>query len=136
MKLNKSSIVAIVAAVLALAGIVLSYYSNVLSPDNAVQDGQRMLVCGVLAVVLSAAPVVLGKNPIVALVAPAGAIALNMCVLSYIVCERVLTIAGLFSYASNNPAGWNMFYCVIAAAVCLVLSCVANMVTGFAKNEQ
>ena len=136
MKLNKNSIVAIIAAVLALAAVVVGYISNVVNPDNAVKEELMMILCGVLAVALSAIPVVMGKNPIVALVAPAGAIALNMCVLSYLVCERVLTIAGLFSYASNNPAGWNMFYCVIGAAVCIVLSCLANMVVAFGKNEQ
>lgn len=128
-----SSKVNLVAAVLALAGAILAFVGNGIAPGNELLNIGTVVAAGVAAVVLCVLPVVL-KNDIVSLVAGLGAIACNMFVVNGIVLDRILMIAGLFSYDSMNEAGWTLFYVIIANAVVCILSCVATMVGNFMKK--
>ncbi len=128
-----SSKINLVAAVLALAAMVLAIVSSAMTEANALLDLGTVVAAGIAAVALSGAAIVL-KNEIFGLVAALGAIACNMVVLNICVSERVLMIAGIFSYDSGNIDGWNVFYVVVASCVCVVLSCVATMVSGFMKK--
>lgn len=124
----------LVAAVLALANVILAVVSSNMTEANALINLPTVIAAGVGAVVLLAATVVL-KNNLVGLVGVLGAIACNMVVLNYAVSERILMIAGIFSYDSANVDGWNVFYVTVAAAVCAILSCVAAMVASFQKEN-
>lgn len=128
-----SSKINLVAAVLALAGVILGYVSHAVSAGNALLGIGNVIAAGVAAVVLCILPVVL-KNDIVSLIAGLGAIACNMFVVNGIVMDRILMIGGLFSYNSGNTEGWTVFYYVVAASVVAVLSCVATMVSSFMKK--
>ena len=136
MKLTKTSIVNAVAAVLSLAALILAIVGNSISAGNALVDTTytSVIVAGVAAIALCIVNVVL-KNDIVSLVAGLGAIACNMYVVYGIVMERIMMIAGLFSYDAGNVEGMNVFYTVIASAVCVVLACVAEMVAGFMAEK-
>ena len=131
---NATSKINLVAAVLALANVALAVVGSVMTEANALINLTTVIAAGVGAVVLLAATLVL-KNELVGLVGALGAIACNMVVLNYTVSERILMIAGIFSYDSGNVDGWNVFYVVVAGAVCCVLSCVATMVAGFAEKN-
>lgn len=131
---NTSSKINAVAAILALAGVILAYVSHAMSDANALLNIGAVVAAGVAAVVLLIATIAV-KNDIVALVGVLGAIACNMYVINGIVGDRILMIAGIFSYNSNDTVGWSVFYVVVAAAVVLVLSCVATMVASF-MNEK
>lgn len=128
-----SSKINLVAAVLALAAVILAYVTHAYSEANALLTIGQVVAAGVGAVVLCILPVVL-KNDIVNLVAALGAIACNMFVVNGIVLDRILMIAGIFSYNSQDQVGWTVFYIIIAASVCAVLSCVATMVSSFMKK--
>lgn len=130
---NTTSKINLVAAVLALAALILAVISSNVVEAEALINLPTVIAAGVAAVVLFAVTVVL-KNEVVGLVATLGAIACNMTVLNFCVSERILTIAGIFSYNSGNQDGWTVFYFVVASAVCTVLSCVAAMVANF--NEK
>ena len=130
---NTTSKINLVAAVLALAALILAVISSNVVEAEALINLPTVIAAGVAAVVLFAVTVVL-KNEVVGLVATLGAIACNMTVLNFCVSERILTIAGIFSYNSGNVDGWTVFYFVVASAVCTVLSCVAAMVASFQKN--
>lgn len=131
---NTSSKIYAVGAVLALASVVLAYVSHAMTDANALMNLTTVLAAGVGAVVLLGATTVL-KNDIVSLVGVLGAVACNMTVLNYVVSERILMIAGIFSYDSGNVDGWNVFYVVVACCVCVVLSCVATMVGAFVNEK-
>ncbi len=131
---NASSKINLVAAVLALVGLILAYVGHSVSADNALLNIGMVIAAGIGAVVLCAAPSFV-KNDIVALVAPLGAVACNMFLVNGIVYDRVLMIAGIFSYNSGNTEGWTVFYWVVASAVVAVLSCVATMVASFMKAD-
>lgn len=130
---NTTSKINLVAAVLALAALILAVISSNVVEAEALINLPTVIAAGVAAVVLFVVTVVL-KNNVVGLVASLGAIACNMTVLNFCVSERILTIAGIFSYNSGNQDGWTVFYFVVASAVCTVLSCVAAMVANF--NEK
>lgn len=131
---NTSSKINAVAAVLALVALILAFVSHSMTDANALINIGTVIAAGIAAVVLLVVTVVL-KNEIVGLVGILGAIACNMVVLNYTVSERILMIAGIFSYDSANTDGWNVFYVVVACAVCVVLSCVATMVGAFMKEK-
>ncbi len=128
-----SSKINLVAAVLALAGAIMAFIGNGIAEGNELLNIGTVVAAGVAAAVLCIVPVVL-KNDIVSLVAGLGAIACNMFVVNGIVLDRILMIAGLFSYDSMNEKGWALFYLIIATAVVCVLSCVATMVSNFMKK--
>lgn len=128
-----SSKINVVAAVLALVAVILAYVSHAMSEANALLGIGNVIAAGVAAVVLCILPIVL-KNDIISLVAGLGAIACNMFVVNGIVLDRILMIAGIFSYSSENTEGWNVFYVVVAASVVAVLSCVATMISNFMKK--
>lgn len=131
---NTSSKLNAVAVVLSLAGVILAYVSHAMSSADALMNLGLVIAAGVAAVVLGAVTVAM-KNEVVNLVGVLGAIACNMVVVNYIVSERILMIAGIFSYNSDNETGWNVFFVVVAASVVLVLSCVSLMVSSFMKNK-
>lgn len=131
---NTTSKINLVAAVLALAALILAVVSSNVVASEALINLPTVIAAGVAAVVLLAATVFV-KNDIVGLVGALGAIACNMTVLNFCVSERILTIAGIFSYNSGNTDGWTVFYFVVASAVCTVLSCAAVMVASFMKEK-
>ena len=128
-----SSKINLVAAVLAAVGAVLAFIGNGVAEGNELLNIGTVVAAGAGAAVLCVLPLVL-KNDLVGLIAGLGAIGLNMFVVNGIVLDRILMIAGLFSYDSMNEAGWTLFYVIIANAVVCVLSCVATMVGNFMKK--
>ena len=128
-----SSKINLVAAVLALIGAILVIVGNGIAPGNELLNVGTVAAAGFAAAVLCIVPVVL-KNDLLAFVAGLGAIALNMFVINGIVLDRILMIAGLFSYDSMNEAGWTLFYVIIATAVVCILSCFATIVGNFMKK--
>ena len=120
--------------ILCFGPMILAVVSSNVVESEALLNLPTAIAAGVAAVVLFVVTVVL-KNNVVGLVASLGAIACNMTVLNFCVSERILTIAGIFSYNSGNQDGWTVFYFVVASAVCTVLSCVAAMVANFNEKE-
>ncbi|SEA33138.1 hypothetical protein SAMN02745687_02540 [Lachnospiraceae bacterium NK3A20] len=45
--------------------------------------------------------------------------------------ERILLISGLFSYNSQNTAGWQVFYITVAAVVLLLASVLCQIIGAF-----
>ena len=128
-----SSKISLVAGVLALAAVILTFVSHSMTEANALIGLSEAIAAGVAAAVLCVVAAI-AKNEIVALVCALASIGANMFLLNIAVSERILLFAGIFSYDSGNVDGWNVFYVVIAACVCVVLSCVATMVSGFLKK--
>ena len=123
-----------VAAVLALVGAGVGFYTHMMSDANALSNPMMVILAGVAAAVLAGATIVV-KNDLVGLVGVLGAIACNMFVVFQIVSERILMIAGIFSYNSQDTVGWSVFYVLVASAVILVLSNVAMIVGSFLSKE-
>ena len=130
-----SSKINVVAAVLALAALVLAIVGHAMTAANALLSLSTVVFAGAAATALMFAAGVL-KGDFVGLLASLGGIAGNMVLLNYVISERILMIAGIFSYDSGNIDGWNVFYTIVACAVCAVLSCVTTMVAGFLSEKK
>ncbi|MBQ8237161.1 MAG: glycoside hydrolase family 3 C-terminal domain-containing protein [Oscillospiraceae bacterium] len=126
----------IIAAVLGVVGIVFTYICSTIHTDNALVQQTTALVCGVVGVVLVAGAIVMAKkNDLVRSVCGLGAIAAFMYTLSILISERVMLVAGLFSYNQGNTAGWETFYMTIVAGVAMILASVAVAVAAFSCQK-
>ncbi len=119
------------AAVLGVVGIVATYICSTMNADQAMKSLTTCIAAGVIGVVLSAVAGVMGKNDLVRSVAGVGSIAAFMMVVSNLISERVMLVAGLFSYNAGNTEGWKVFYVTIVAAVALLLACIVLAVVAF-----
>lgn len=132
-KLGIGSYLNIAAAVLGIAAIVLAAVSSNF-PDKGLSSLTTCIIFGVIGAVLCVVAVVLANKDLIATVCGLGAIASYMAVLNYMIGERVLMIAGLFSFNAGDNVGWTVFYITVAAAVCIVLSCVSVIASAFTNK--
>lgn len=126
------------AAVLGLAGTILTIVSGMVSTDNPLTNTALIAAAGFGGVVLCLlaifAPSRWGNFDMLGSVSILGAIALYCYTFGAAVAQRVMLIAGLFSFNSANEAGWSVFYVSAAAWACLLLGCVLLVVSGFVKS--
>lgn len=126
------------AVILGAAGTALSSYSSSLSTENALSNGTLILAAGLVGAVLAAvgafaAPAKGNHNPVTAITVLA-AIALYSYTYGQCVLQRILLIAGLFSYNSGNTVGWSVFYATVGCAVCMILACILLIISSFCKT--
>lgn len=137
-KLNIGGYLSALAALLGLAGTILTIVSGMVSADNPLTNTALIAVAGFAGVVLCAlaifAPGRWGNFDMLGSVSILGAIALYCYTLGAAVAQRVMLIAGLFSFNAANEAGWSVFYVSVAAWVCLLLGCVLLIISGFVKS--
>ena len=50
--------------------------------------------------------------------------------------DRVLMIAGLFSYNSQNMVGWRVFYATVTGIAAFVVGCILLIIASFMKNAK
>lgn len=126
------------AAVLGLAGTILTIVSGMVSVDNPLTNTALIAAAGCAGVVLCLlaifAPSRWGNFDILGSVSILGAIALYCYTFGAAVGQRVMLIAGLFSFNAANEAGWSVFYVSAAAWACLLLGCLLLVVSGFVKS--
>lgn len=132
-KLGIGSYLNVAAAVFGIAAVVLAVISNGF-PDKALPSLVSCIVFGVIGVVLCVAGVVMANKDLIRTVCGLGAIASFMAILGNMVGDRVIMIAGLYSFSSGDTVGWTVFYITIAAAVCIVLSCVSLIASAFTNK--
>ncbi|MBQ3089452.1 MAG: glycoside hydrolase family 3 C-terminal domain-containing protein [Oscillospiraceae bacterium] len=131
----KTSKLSVIGAIFGIAGLVAMYASNMLSPADALVNQTTYTIYVVIGVVLAIAAFAV-KNDIVNLIGNAGAIALFVYAFGNMLNDRVLTIAGLFSYNAMNTNGWNCFYATIASVVLFVIAAVLLIAASFASAEK
>ena len=137
-KLSIGGYLNVLAAILGVVGVVLTIVSNTVSADNQLSGmpliAAACIVGAVLCLVSAITPTRLGNFDPVGSVSLWAAIALYCYAFGAAVGQRVMLIAGLFSFNANNEAGWSVFYISIAAWVCLVLGCLFLIVSGFLRS--
>ena len=131
----KTSKLSVIGAIFGIAGLVAMYASNMLSPADALVNQTTYTIYVVIGVVLAIAAFAV-KNDIVNLIGNAGAIALFVYAFGNMLNDRVLTIAGLFSYNAMNTNGWNCFFATIASVVLFVIAAVLLIAASFASAEK
>ena len=126
------------AALLGAVGLGLTVYSSTVSVDNALTNLPLVIAAGLVGIVLvvlaAVAPVRMGNHNPVTAVSVVAAIALYSYVYGQCALQRIMLIAGLFSFNSGNTVGWTIFYLTVACAVCMVIACVLLIVSSFCKT--
>ncbi|MBQ8834843.1 MAG: glycoside hydrolase family 3 C-terminal domain-containing protein [Oscillospiraceae bacterium] len=131
------TIVNILAAVLGIVGVVATYVCSTISTDNAMVSLTSCLVAGIVGVVLAVVGgIMASKNDLVRTICSLGSIATYMFVLSNLISERVMLVAGLFSYNAGNTVGWQVFYVTIVAGVAMLLASIVVIIGSFMKGAK
>ena len=137
-KLNVGGYLNVLAALLGLAGTILTIVSGMVSADNPLANTALIAVAGfggvALCLLAILAPSRWGNFDMVGSVSILGAIALYCYTFGAAVAQRVMLIAGLFSFNSANEGGWSVFYVSAATWACLLLGCVLLVASGFVKS--
>lgn len=137
-KLSIGGYLTALAALLGLAGTILTIVSGTVSADNPLSNTAMIVAAGLVGVALCAlaifAPTRWGNFDLVGSASILGAIALFCYTFGAAVGQRVMLIAGLFSFNAANEAGWSVFYVSAAAWVCLLLGCLLLVASGFLKS--
>lgn len=126
------------ALILGIVGVVLAIYSSMMTVENALTNLLLVIAAGVASLVLVAGAVLLpsrlGENSPVLMVCSLGGIALYSYVYGQCILQRIMMIAGLFSFNSGNAQGWRVFYIVVATVVCLLVASILLVVGGFFRS--
>lgn len=126
------------ALLLGIVGVVLAIYSSMMTVENAFTNLPLVIAAGVVGVLLVAAAVLLparvGEYSLLPMACTLGGIALYSYVYGQCILQRIMMIAGLFSYNSGNAQGWRVFYVVVAAVVCLLVASILLAASGFFRS--
>lgn len=126
------------ALILGIVGVVLAIYSSMMTVENALTNLPLVIAAGVASLVLVAGAVLLpsrlGENSPILMVCSLGGIALYSYVYGQCILQRIMMIAGLFSFNSGNAQGWRVFYIVVATVVCLLVASILLVVGGFFRS--
>lgn len=136
-KLNIGGYFNVLAALLGVAGTVLTIVSGMVSTDNPLANTAVIAAAGFVGAALCVlavwAPARFGNYDLLGSVSIWGAIALYCYAFGSAVAQRVMLIAGLFSFNSANEAGWGVFYVSAAAWACLLAACAVLIISGFLR---
>ncbi len=127
-----------IAAVAGAAGILLTVLSSTATADNALRGLGLTVAAGAAAVALVLLaiwmPTRKGNHDPISAVSVVAAIALFTYVFGQVVSQRIMLIAGLFSFNAGNTAGWGVFRLVVAASVCLLAANLLLVVGSFNRS--
>lgn len=125
----------------AIAGVVGLVAMNVSSSIDTAYAYHNLLslvllgVCGIiLAIVAIVAPNKFGNHDFLSTASVIGAVGLFASVIGKMINQRVLLVAGLFSYNSQNMVGWSVFHATVAAIVALVVAVLALIIGAFTTS--
>lgn len=128
----------ILAAILGAVGLFLTVRSSTMSADNALSNLSTLILAGVVAIVLVCVAIVapnrLGNHDPLSAISVLAAIALYCYLFGSCVSQRVMLIAGLFSFNDANTVGWSIFYTCIGAWVCLLVGILFLIVGSFLNS--
>lgn len=128
----------ILAAILGAVGLFLTVRSSTMSADNALANLSTLILAGVVAILLVCVAIVapnrLGNHDPLSAISVLAAIALYCYLFGSCVSQRVMLIAGLFSFNDANTVGWSIFYTCIGAWVCLLVGILFLVVGSFLKS--
>lgn len=128
----------ILAAILGAVGLFLTVRSSTMSADNALSNLSTLILAGVVAILLVCVAIVapnrLGNHDPLSAISVLAAIALYCYLFGSCVSQRVMLIAGLFSFNDANTVGWSIFYTCIGAWVCLLVGILFLIVGSFLNS--
>lgn len=139
-KLSIGAWLNLVAAVAGIVGVIGMLISSNIDSAYAYKTVGTLTIMGICGVVLTLiafwSPSKFGNHDVISTVGTVGAIALFMAVVSTMISDRVLMIAGLFSYNSQNMVGWSVFYATVVGVVGFVVGSLVLVIGSFLRNAK
>ena len=130
----------VLAAIAGIVGVIFMLKSSNIDTAYAYKTVNKLTLMGVCGVVLCLlavwSPTRFGNHDIISTFGSVGSIALFMAVVGTMISDRVLMIAGLFSYNSQNMVGWRVFYATVTGAAAFVVGSVLLIAASFMKNAR
>lgn len=128
----------LIAAIAGVVGVIALIVSNNVDSAYALKNFSIVLCMGLggvlLALVAIWSPTKFGNHDFLSTFAVLAAIALFSAVIGSMILDRILMIAGLFSYNSQNMTGWRVFYGVVTGAVAFVVANLALIIGAFTPS--
>jgi hypothetical protein len=139
-KFGAGSYFTLIAAIAGVVGVVAMMISSNIDKAYAYKTVNSLLVMGICGILLCLvaiwSPTRFGNHDILSTAGTLGAIWMFMSVVGTMISDRVLMIAGLFSYNSQNMVGWRVFYATVTGVAAFVLGCILLIVGAFLKNAK
>ncbi len=139
-KQGASGVFGCLAVVFALVGVVMTF---ICSNENAAYNLSALgtIVCmEIVAAVLIICGLFLNgqkeNTDLFGIIPTLASIVVFMLTIGKLISERILLISGLFSYNSQNTAGWQVFYLTVAAIVALLLAVLATIISSFLASKK
>lgn len=140
LKQGAAGITGCLAVIISAAGIITTMICSMMNSAYALSALPAIFVLELLGAVLTVVGIALGGRqdakksygifPVLA------AIVAFMFAIGKLINERILLISGLFTYNSQNAAGWQVFYATAAAVICLLLAVILLIVSSFAAPKE
>ena len=128
----------VIAAILGIVGIIAACVCSSMTVTYALGNLGIIIMQGVLGIVLACAAVVLpnifGNHDICSTIAVCVSIALFTAAFGQVLSERILLIAGLFSYDSVNTVGWQVFYVTVVSIAAFIIGALLMIIGAFTRS--
>lgn len=139
-KQGASGVFGIIALILAVAAMIATVVCSSMNPAYALSAPGSIIGLEVLAIVLAAAGLILdgtgASGDLVGIFPTLAAIVVLMLTIGQLINERILLMSGLFSYNSQNTAGWRVFYVTVVAVAGLLLSALTLIIRSFLRSRK
>lgn len=139
-KIGAGSYFSFIAAIAGVVGVVAMMISSNIDKAYAYKTVNNLLIMGICGIILCLiavwSPSRFGNHDILSTVGNIAAIWLFMSVVGTMISDRVLMIAGLFSYNSQNMVGWRVFYATVTGVAAFVLGCILLIIGSFLRNAK
>ena len=137
-KLSVGSYFNIVAAILGIVGLIAALICSNMTLTyqlgNMGTIGCFAFVGTVLALASVYLATVFGNADIAGTAALLLSIACFAAAFGNVLSERILLIAGLFSYDSVNTVGWKVFYVTVVAMAAFLVGCLVLIIGAFTNS--
>ncbi len=125
----------ILAAILGLVGLAVTVYCSRMNSAYSLSNLNQTLLYSGIAAALACLSAFGKKNySVLSTICQIGAIVLFVFAIGNILMERVLLASGLFSYNSQNQAGWQVFYVSVAAIAFYLAADLFLIISSFMKS--
>ncbi len=137
-KLSVGSYFNIVAAVLGIVGLVAAAICSGMTVTYTLGNMGTIVGLALVGAVLALAsvylPTVFGNADIPGTATVLLAIACFAAAFGNVLSERILLIAGLFSYDSVNTVGWQVFYVTVVSMAAFLVGCLVLIIGAFTNS--
>ncbi len=127
-----------IAAILGIVGIIAAAVCSSMTVTYRLGNMGSIVFWGICGIVCAVGaiclPNVYGNHDVIGTIAVLGAIAVFATAFGDILSERILLIAGLFSYDSVNTVGWQVFYVTVVAMAAFLVADIVLIIGAFTNS--